>query len=567
MKWLLVVAFTALAVGTSAQSTDKSLTTETQPEKQLSERFCQKIGAYEHVLGNFSEGLLPVVKNRMLGYVNANGEEVVPCSLKYYIEPGGDGDDPVHGDFHEGLARVSTFDGPSGGEMYNGVSNVRFGYIDKTGRLVIPYSYTEAKDFSEGKAYVVTGGSRGFIDKSGKLLFTLGSSAYAEGFSDGLALVKDWESKKPYFVDEKGNTVLTFPRYATVHNFHDGLAYYDNDGWKGFIDKSGKHIIDCTAYEAVHDFSEGLAAVSKDGKTYGFIDTKGNIAIPISYEGQEGEGDIYNFRDFHDGLCGIFDKSENKWHFINKKEEVVLKVDNGIISDMNEGVALVDNYDMERNISHYSIVTKQGFSTGSYTDEAVEKERTATLVRQQEEDKQAFDELQAQRERESELYRQREEEKRRAAVPTRFTSYMDAYNYVYPSMKFYGRGSWFKGTLEIRANDKILTLYANGFPLGTLLNRGAQYKSVDVKDNMVRFFIQDSEREYPLVIHMPDKLESKPYIYFEPVATRDFRGDFDFRYRNEKGWEWFEPVVDDHSASMMFHPTREEPIPVRYVKQ
>ncbi len=546
----------------------KSIEAEDEPETGLSEQFCQNIGNYEHVLGNFYDGLLPVVKNRLLGYINAKGEEVIPCSLKYYIEPGIE-DTPVYGAFHEGLARVSTFDGTSGSENYNGAENIRYGYIDKTGRLVIPYIFTTANDFSEGKAYVVLGDDsfRGFIDKTGKRLFSVSSSAFVESFSDGLARASDYVTRENFFLDENGKKSLVFSYDVSVNDFHDELAFYNDNTWKGFIDKSGNHVIDCKDYSVVHDFSEGLAAVSKDGQVYGFIDTKGNVTIPISYEGMPDEGDTYYFSDFHDGVFRIF--KDGKYCFFNKNNELVLETEGDkFVSDMSEGFALVNDYDMKRNISHYSILTKQGFSTTSYTDDAVSSERTATLLRQQEENRQAFDELQAQRERESELYRQREEEKRRAEAPTRFTSYSDAVRYIYPSMKFYGRGSWFKGTLEIRAsNDKILTIYANGFLLGTLLNRGAQYKSVDVKDNMVRFFIQDSEREYPLVIHMPDKEESKPYIYFEPVATRDFRGDFDIRYRNEKGWEWFEPVVDNESASMMFHPTREEPVIVHYVQQ
>lgn len=367
---------------------------EPEPETDLSEQFCQNIGNYEEVLGNFYDGLLPVVKNRLLGYINAKGEEVIPCKLKYYTAAGLD-NPPAYGAFHDGLARVSTFDGTSGAEEYNGAENIRFGYIDKTGRLAIPYIFTTAHDFSEGKAYVEVQADsyKGFIDKTGKRLFSVGESALAENFSDGLVRVYNYDTKENYFLDSNGNKVLTLAPYASVNDFHDGLAYYSDDTWSGFIDKSGKRVIDCTAYDGIHDFSEGLAAVSKDGRVFGFIDTKGNVVIPISHEGVPGEGDYYEFCDFHDGLCRVL--KDNRWCFINKKNEIVLETDYEWVSDMHEGVALVNNYDMQSGISHYSILTKQGFSTTSYTDEAVEAERTATLLRQQEEDRQAFDELQA----------------------------------------------------------------------------------------------------------------------------------------------------------------------------
>ena len=157
----------------------------------------------------------------------------------------------------------------------------------------------------------------------------------------------------------------------------------------------------------------------------------------------------------------------------------------------------------------------------------------------------------------------------------RFTSYKDAYDLIYPSKKFYfnkqssnhGINVWFRGYMEIRCNDGILSLYAGGFEISKLYNRGDKFKADDVKDKMVRFFAMDSYREYPLVIHLPDKNESKPYIYFEPMKMVDFREAFDSRYKNNISWEWFEPDVDSKSADIICHPESIEPTPIRYVMQ
>ena len=346
-----------------SQVAEKAMVDET-PEGKLSIQFCKNIGKYEQILGNFSEGLLPVVKNRMLGYINANGDEIVPCSLKYYIETSIE-DIPIYGDFHDGLARVSTFEGTSGADYFDVASSIRFGFIDETGRLVIPYSYTRAEEFSEGKAYVEYDSFRGFIDTTGKHLFSV--NGLVNNFSDGLARVSDYP--KLYFVDEKGNTTLTLPSEATVEDFHDGLAFYEEyGGWKGLIDKSGNHVIDFTMYKIVNNFSEGLAAVSKDGETFGFIDTTGNFVIPISYSGIIGEGDFRSFADFHEGLCRIYNEGEGKWFFINKKNEVVLSSIEGHPSDMNEGFSCVAVYDQEKDVINYSILTRQGFNTNTYAE-------------------------------------------------------------------------------------------------------------------------------------------------------------------------------------------------------
>ena len=46
--------------------------------------------------------------------------------------------------------------------------NGKRGYIDKTGREVIPCKYADAWDFQEGLALVVKNGKRVYIDKTGR---------------------------------------------------------------------------------------------------------------------------------------------------------------------------------------------------------------------------------------------------------------------------------------------------------------------------------------------------------------------------------------------------------------
>ena len=46
----------------------------------------------------------------------------------------------------------------------------KFGFIDKTGKLVIPAQFDDAEPFSKGLAVVKIKGKYGFIDKAGKLV-------------------------------------------------------------------------------------------------------------------------------------------------------------------------------------------------------------------------------------------------------------------------------------------------------------------------------------------------------------------------------------------------------------
>src|SRR5689334_25135512 len=66
--------------------------------------------------------------------------------------------------------------------------NGKFGYINKSAKMVIAPQFEQALAFREGYAPVKVGGNWGYIDKSGKLTI---SPQYhlADPFSSGLALV------------------------------------------------------------------------------------------------------------------------------------------------------------------------------------------------------------------------------------------------------------------------------------------------------------------------------------------------------------------------------------------
>lgn len=94
-------------------------------------------------LGYFSEGMAFFYKaNGKKGYINKFGEEVIKNVKADYIF-----------EFHDGLARVSV-----GGKS---------GFIDKSGKLVIPKRYNFARDFSEGISSVSDDRGTFLIDTKG----------------------------------------------------------------------------------------------------------------------------------------------------------------------------------------------------------------------------------------------------------------------------------------------------------------------------------------------------------------------------------------------------------------
>lgn len=100
---------------------------------------------YDSVHRMTLEGLSRVEYNWKYGFIDTSGKEVIP--LKY------DNAD----DFSEGLARVKL--------------NGKWGYIDTSGKEVIPLKYDNSDNFSDGLARVKLNGKCGSIDKTGKEYF------------------------------------------------------------------------------------------------------------------------------------------------------------------------------------------------------------------------------------------------------------------------------------------------------------------------------------------------------------------------------------------------------------
>jgi hypothetical protein len=90
---------------------------------------------------NFTEGLAMVCRNNKYGFINTMGEEVIP--LKYGF------DDSSSSYFRENPKSIFGFSDGLAGVQLNGC-----GYIDKNGKEVIGFKYTECHNFSEGLAKV-----------------------------------------------------------------------------------------------------------------------------------------------------------------------------------------------------------------------------------------------------------------------------------------------------------------------------------------------------------------------------------------------------------------------------
>ncbi len=178
--------------------------------------------------------------------------------------------------FREGLAAVMI--------------NFKYGFIDKSGKTVVPLMYDFAAEFKDGLASVSKDKKYGFVDKTGTEVIP---PIYQEtGFYFYEECVRMRLNGKWGVLDNKGNTIVPF-NYEEIDYCQEGLIAVRLKYLWGFVDKTGKVAVDFK-YDKVSAFNKGIAPVTcgyKCGYKWEFIDNTGaEIILPVTYT----ESDIMN---------------------------------------------------------------------------------------------------------------------------------------------------------------------------------------------------------------------------------------------------------------------------------
>jgi hypothetical protein len=282
------------------------------------------------------QSLIAVEKDGQSGFIDQTGKVVIPFQF-----------DRASG-FYDGLALVTRKD-----KKY---------FIDVTGRVLFEAKYDVIRSFSEGLCAVNIGektipniglisepGKWGYIDKTGKLAIPM-KYTHAENFSEGLAAIKDGD--KGAFIDHSEKIVFEVPLDVTL-GFHEGLVGVLNHGTLAYFDRNGKQISPPLGYgPSSHSFSEGLVPVEIKGKT-GFMDRTGKILIEPQFEDAE---------DFSEGLAPVKLRSDEttwcpsapsgsrkgftmKWGYIDKTGKIVIPPQYESAAPFSEGLGAINQCD------------------------------------------------------------------------------------------------------------------------------------------------------------------------------------------------------------------------------
>lgn len=179
-----------------------------------------------------------------------------------------------------------------------------YGYIDRTGKMVIAPRYQYATDFSDGRAVVkLDTNDFAIIDKDGNVIKSFNYN-WMNNLSEGLAAFQPTQENKWGYVDANGKVVIE-PKYGEAFAFKDGMAVVNSSvdiSFKkfGIIDKKGHYIIK-PEYNDTKILGEGMLAAGKAinneqpfiGSIYALADSNGNLLTTFKF---------YNVGEFKNGI-------------------------------------------------------------------------------------------------------------------------------------------------------------------------------------------------------------------------------------------------------------------------
>jgi len=178
----------------------------------------------DHVYKFSIVGLAPVRANNKFGFINTNGELVIPFKF-----------DSVGDNGYSGRNRDDDFVSFSGNGLCPVAIGEKWGYINKSGEFVIAPDFDDAYSFSEnGIALTKSGGRYSFRRPDGSLQFNK-TFEDAHSFRDGVAPVKI--NGKWGFVNSNGEIAVS-PQFDHISQpREDGVWYVRNMEIKGVRDR------------------------------------------------------------------------------------------------------------------------------------------------------------------------------------------------------------------------------------------------------------------------------------------------------------------------------------------
>ncbi|MFN8395869.1 MAG: WG repeat-containing protein [Bacteroidia bacterium] len=259
-------------------------------------------GAKFHFARDFFMGYAPVSKmvngKELHGILNLKGEEAIKIEHEEFVDM-----------YEDGYFRIGSMD--------------KQGYLDSTGKLVIPMEYS---------------GSNGVFG--------------------GLFVMK--KGLKCGVLNTKAEEVVPFIYDKAYGYSEEGLMMVEQRYKCGFVDRTGKLVIPCT-YESATSYEKGLA-IARKGKKYGLIDVNNATVSPFEYDEFKWETTSYEDKGSETGFINvgkrfictgdyIILRKGDKWGVIDLKGQVLVPFEYDYVGGEEQGGIMVGNGDKRGNFN------------------------------------------------------------------------------------------------------------------------------------------------------------------------------------------------------------------------
>ena len=179
---------------------------------------------------------------------------------------------------------VITFEYEDAGNFSEGLAPVKkegkWGYISRTGEVKIPFEFDEASDFSEEYAVVSKNGEAGFIDKNGvsPTGFVFDS---AKPFRFGVAVVKNGDEN--HLINKKWKTIYVSKSSISPFPVGENVLSLRAFVLPPLVNNDKVILRESDADRVYPKFENSLLVFEKNRK-FGAVNTNGNIVAPANFD-------------------------------------------------------------------------------------------------------------------------------------------------------------------------------------------------------------------------------------------------------------------------------------------
>ncbi|MPR34226.1 WG repeat-containing protein [Salmonirosea aquatica] len=332
----------------------------------------------------FYDGLSKVYKDHKIGFVDLFGNEVIPCKYNYIedfkdnITSAKSGRDQItiektdneilfyhlngaldktstklKSNLNSSIGNTIALEFDEFREFSDNLAAVkngeRWGFINREGKIEIPFIYDKVSNFSESLCSVMKKINDNLIfENTG---YPNDSESINSDHLDGyFAFLEEKDLRRNYWRDEmnrkhtekwgvidKDNNIVIPFEFEEIRDFINEKAIVSSGGSFGVINKLGELVIPCH-YSYINICKENdyyfvaRGTVDTEKNNWGYIDNTGVEILSCDYN--------YEICIFHEHLARIYIDGKG-WGFINKHGEVIIDCRYDDAQSFSQGLAAV----------------------------------------------------------------------------------------------------------------------------------------------------------------------------------------------------------------------------------